>query len=49
VKIYIPGQGAVDSSVYRVHCAVNAYDQNLSFKLNEEYWGLLCLYAYAVS
>jgi len=33
----------VDSSVYRVHCAVNAYDQNLSFNLNEE-TGDYCVY-----
>ena len=43
MKIYIPGEGTVDSSVYRVHCAVNAYDQNLSFRLNEES-GDYCVY-----
>ena len=36
MKIFIPGQGSVDSSVYRVHCIVNDYDSNLSFKLNDE-------------
>jgi hypothetical protein len=36
VKIYIPGRGSVDSSVYKVDAAVRQYNERLSFKLNED-------------
>jgi hypothetical protein len=36
LKIYIPGRGSVDSSVYKVDAAVRQYNERLSFKLNED-------------
>ncbi len=36
MKIYIPGRGSVDSSVYKVDAAVRQYNERLSFKLNED-------------
>jgi len=36
VKIYIPGRGSVDSSVYKVDAAVRQYNERLSFGLNED-------------
>ena len=36
MKIYIPGRGTVDSSVYKVDAAVRQYNERLSFKLNED-------------
>ena len=43
MKIYISGQGSVDSSVYKTNCVISDYDENLSFKLNED-TGDYCVY-----
>ena len=36
MRIYIPGRGSVDSSVYKVDAAVRQYNERLSFGLNED-------------